>query len=92
MIFCFAGTAKSCRSGPLIHPLIFWNSRERSKAAFSLVFHRWDKLKVGTRILQVPANFCRSLSLIVHAQYFSEIKPDSSLAYTCVSMSPESGP
>lgn len=25
-------------------------------------------------------------------QYFSEIKPDSSLAYTCVSMSPESGP
>lgn len=24
--------------------------------------------------------------------YFSEIKPDSSLAYTCVSMSPESGP
>ena len=92
MIFCFAGTAKSCHSIPLIQPLIFWKSRERSEAAFTLVFHWWDELKVGSGVLHVPANFCRSFSLVVHALCFSEIKPDSSLAYTCVSMSPESGP
>lgn len=92
MIFCFAGTAKSCHYSLHRQPLIFLKRRERSKAAFSLLFHWWNYLKVGTRILHVPASCCRSLSLVVHEHYFSEIKPDSSITYTCVSVSPESGP